>query len=97
MASLSSSGSAFLETLDLTTLQRLSKWQKHSQVNISVGDVVVVREDETIPGRWPIARVTKTYPGKDGVVRVITIETGDGKTYTRPVVKVAPLLPPPTV
>ena len=81
----------------LTTLQRLSKWQKHSQVNISVGDVVVVREDETIPGRWPIARVTKTYPGKDGIVRVKTIETGDGKTYTRPVVKVAPLLPPPTV
>ena len=81
----------------LTTLQRLSKWQKHSQLNISVGDVVVVREDETIPGRWPIARVTKTYPGKDGIVRVITIETGEGKTYTRPVVKVAPLLPPPTV
>ena len=94
MASLSSSGSAFLETLDYRIPHYLATTE---QVNISVGDVVVVREDETIPGRWPIARVTKTYPGKDGVVRVITIETGDGKTYTRPVVKVAPLLPPPTV
>ena len=74
----------------LATLQRLSKWQKLSSSKISVGDVVVIREDETIPGRWPLARVTKTHPGKDGVVRVITIKTGDGKIYTRPIVKAAP-------
>ena len=80
----------------LTTLQRLNKWQKPSPSNISAGDVVVVREDETIPGRWPLARVIKSHPGKDGVVRVITIKTGDGKIYTRPVIKVVPLLPSPT-
>ena len=72
-------------------LQKFAKWHR-PQRNLAVGDVVVLREDNMVPTKWPIARVMKAHPGKDGVVRVVTIRTPTG-TYTRPVVKVAPLLP----
>ena len=80
----------------LMALQRMNKWctpAAHTVPKISVGDVVVIRKDETIPGRWPLARVLETHPGKDGIVRVVTIKTSQGNIYTRPVVKVAVLLP----
>ena len=37
-------------------------------------------------------RVIKTHPGKDGIVRVVTIRASSGREYTRPVVKIVPLL-----
>ena len=78
----------------LTTLQKVNKWRTPTSSKISVGDVVVVREDDTIPGRWPLAtRVIQTYPGRDGEVRVATVKTGCGSVYTRPIVKLALLLP----
>ena len=77
----------------LTSLQSMGKWRSSNSSRISVGDVVVIREDETIPGQWPLARVVQVHPGKDGIVRVVTVKTGQGKTYTRPVVKTALLLP----
>ena len=75
----------------LTTLQKFAKWRRPSK-NISVGDVVVLREDRMVPTRWPLARVVKVHTGHDGGVRVITLKTRDG-TYTRPVIKVALLIP----
>ena len=77
----------------LAGLQRMNKWRTPAPSKISVGDIVVIRADETIPGQWPLAKVLQTHPGKDGVVRVVTIKTGRGNVYTRPVVKTAPLLP----
>ena len=78
----------------LTQLQKMNKWHKPSRSSqISIGDVVVIREDETIPGQWPLARVIQIHPGKDKVVRVATVKTSQGNTYTRPIVKIVPLLP----
>lgn len=77
----------------LASLQKANKWRTSASSKISVGDVVVIREDETIPGQWPLARVIQTHPGKDGVIRVVTIRTGRGNVYTRPVVKTTLLLP----
>ena len=45
-----------------------------------------------MPTKWPLARVTEVYPGKDDVVRVVQVKTSTG-TYTRPVSKIACLLP----
>ena len=69
----------------LTSLQRISKWHS-SSASLAVGDVVILHEDTITPTKWP-------HPGKDGVVRVVTVRTGNGSTYTRPVVKAVPLLP----
>ena len=75
----------------LTALQKLQKWHSPSR-NMTVGDVVVLREDGMVPTRWPLARITKTHPGRDSIVRVVTVKTSSG-TYTRPVHKVVLLLP----
>ena len=73
----------------LITLQKVTKWQ-HSCKNLTEGDLVILQEDNTIPTKWPLARVSKVHPGKDGVVRVVTLKTSTGY-YIRPVTKVAPL------
>ena len=75
----------------LTTLQKLQKWRFPSR-NVAVVGVVVVKEDSLLPSHWLLARVTKTHAGSDGLVRVVTLKTSSG-TYTRPVHKVAVLLP----
>lgn len=73
----------------LATLQRVHKWQLPTR-NMAVGDVVVLIEDGIISCKWPLARVVKVYPGKDGTVRVVDIKTSKG-TYRRPVHKLASL------
>ena len=60
--------------------------------NLQVGDLVVLHEDTPIATKWPLARVIAIHPGKDNLVRVATIKTAAG-TYTRPVTKLALLLP----
>ncbi len=73
----------------LSTLQRISKWQRPVH-NVAVGDVVVLIEDGMVPTQWPLARILKTYPGTDGVIRVVDIKTSKG-LYRRPVHKIAVL------
>ena len=75
----------------LSTLNKYTKWC-HPTRNVSVGDLVILREDNIIPGKWPMARVVQVYPGKDGLVRVVTVKTAQG-TYKRPITKIAVLLP----
>ena len=74
----------------LNSLRRFSKWHAPSK-NLQVGDVVVLREDNVIPTKWPLARVVAVHAGHDGLVRVVTVKTTTG-TYRRPVVKVVLLL-----
>ena len=57
---------------------------------MAVDDVVLLIGDEVIPSKWPLAKVVKVYPGRDGVVRVVDIKTSKG-TYHRPVHKLASL------
>ena len=75
----------------LTQLGRFTKW-RHPTRNITVGDLVILRDDSPLPTKWPLARVVEVHPGKDALVRVATIRTSTG-IYTRPVTKLALLLP----
>ena len=75
----------------LSSLRRHNKW-KFPTRNVRVGDVVILKEDNLVPTKWPLARVLATYPGKDGLVRVVTVKTTTG-IYKRPIVKIALLLP----
>ena len=72
------------------SLNRLTKWIKPSRI-LSPGDLVLLQEESIIPTKWPLARVVKVHPGRDGLVRVATIKTKNG-LYTRPVTKLALLL-----
>lgn len=73
----------------LSSLQQRSKWTT-STPNPSVDDVVILMEDNIPMLQWPIARIIKLHPGRDGIARVATIKTSKG-IYTRPLVKLAPL------
>ena len=54
--------------------------------NLQVDELVVVGNDDTKRGQWPLGRVTRIIPGADGVVRVAEVKTKDG-VYLRPVTK----------
>ena len=75
----------------LTSLRKYSKWRNPVK-NLEVGDIVVLREDNTMPTQWPIARIVETHQGRDRLVRVFKLRTKNG-IYVRPVAKVALLLP----
>ena len=68
------------------TLMKREKWTRDTR-QLQVDDVVIVADNNAPRGRWPIARVTKVYPGSDGRVRSVELKTRTG-TYVRPVVKI---------
>jgi hypothetical protein len=73
----------------LHTLQSRNKWNTKKR-NIEIGEVVIIKEDNSPPARWLLGRVQETHPGKDGLVRVVTLKTKNGTTK-RPIIKLAPL------
>ncbi|XP_055614772.1 uncharacterized protein LOC129761093 [Toxorhynchites rutilus septentrionalis] len=75
-------------------LQQLQSRVTRSQppVTIKPGAVVVIKDDNLPPIQWPLGRITKVHPGKDGVVRVVTLKTASSEAIVRPVAKIA-LLP----
>lgn len=78
----------------LVNLQSRRKWHTN-QPNIREGDIVLMKEAQVKRNDWPMALVTKVFPGEDEKVRKIEIKvTKDGKckTYLRPVSQVILLL-----
>ncbi|XP_044583019.1 uncharacterized protein LOC123264040 [Cotesia glomerata] len=59
-------------------------------VNIKVGTLVLIFEENLPPLQWVLGRITAVHPGKDGIVRVVTLRTKTG-TYDRCVKKLCPL------
>ena len=70
----------------LPTLTRRTKWTKSSEP-VKVGDLVLIADGDLPRNQWPRGVVTNTYPGKDGIVRVVDVKTTSG-TFRRPVVKI---------
>lgn len=73
----------------LTQLQVRSKWQQ-PKTNLDKGKLVLIKDSNTSPGKWAMARVQETHPGSDGYVRVVTLKTQGGE-LTRPISKLVPL------
>lgn len=61
-------------------------------VAVEVGRIVVIKEDNIPPASWPLGRIIKCHPGRDGVVRVVTLRTATAREVVRPVARIA-LLP----
>ncbi len=74
----------------LHTLQTRQKWTSTQHV-FKKDDVVLLKEDSLGYRHWPLARITNTFPGDDGVVRVVELLCG-GKTCKRSTHLVIPLL-----
>lgn len=73
----------------LTELNQLRK-KSSSPVDIRVGDMVLLQEDNRTSIAWPLGRITAVHPGADNVVRVVTVKTTSG-SYKRPISRVFPL------
>ena len=75
----------------LHQLQIRYKWGMSPETTVKPGMMVVLQDDNTAPMHWKLGRIDEIHPGKDGVVRVVTVKTSTG-TYQRPLSKVC-LLP----
>lgn len=73
----------------LHTLQQRAKWHK-TQYNVKIGDLVLIKEDGLPPLQWYRGRVTKLFPGRDSIVRVVELKTAKGH-FTRSLAKLIPL------
>lgn len=74
----------------LHELQQRGKWCNKTR-NIQKGDIVLIKEDNLGPMKWPLGKVLEVHPGKDDLVRVVTVKT-QHSTYKRPITKLV-LLP----
>lgn len=77
----------------LNHLNNRQKWTVPKR-NSQVGDIVLLKDD-CPRNKWPLARVTKTLPSKDGIVRKVEVQTaqdGQRRTYERPIHKMILLL-----
>jgi len=73
----------------LSRLQQRPKWTVTNS-NLSVGDLVLVKDDQTKSMNWPLARIEEVHPGKDNLVRVVTVRMNSG-LFKRPIAKVCKL------
>jgi len=69
-------------------MQSISKW-KQAANPLAVGTLVLLADERYPPGKWPLARVSRTRPGPDGLVRVVTVPTAANVGFKRPVVKLS--------
>ena len=49
----------------LNNLQSRQKWIL-PQRNLSVGDIVIMKENDITHYKWPLGKVSKVYPSEDG-------------------------------
>lgn len=71
------------------SLQERHKWTEPAPP-IELNTLVLIKHDSKPPLQWELGRVIDLHPGKDEVIRVVTIKTAHG-VLQRPVVKVCPL------
>lgn len=70
-------------------LQNITKW-KTNHANLKLGDLVLMRDENTAPMDWRMGRVTRLFPGPDGISRVADVTTAKA-CYRRPLTRLCPL------
>lgn len=79
----------------LPTLQNRRKWTETKR-DLKVGDIVLLKDCQAVRNKWPMAKITAVFPGRDGRVREVQLKTSDQgslKTFQRPITEVVLLLP----
>lgn len=61
----------------LSELQVRTKWRTNC-AKLSIGDMVIIHEENLPPLCWRLGRVCRLFPGPDGVSRVADIQTNRG-------------------
>lgn len=74
----------------LPSLNTRSKWQK-SEKPLKQGDMVLILDNNTERNQWKKGIIIRTFPGTDGHVRTVEVQTSDGvlKRPSRKLIKFA--------
>jgi len=75
----------------LPQLQIRGKWISN-KAPLNIGDIAIIKDENTPPTKWKLGRVVNVHPGKDGIIRVVTMRIGSGAELKRPTVKLCLLL-----
>ena len=83
-------------------LQSIQRQHGNNKSNhkFRIGEIVFLRDESMAYRQWPLARITATHPGSDGVIRVVDVLC-QGKTLRRATVHLIPFMkedgpsPPP--
>ena len=71
--------------------EQYCKKRKAPNYTVSKGDVVLIHDHIRKRNQWKMAVVTTLYPGKDGLVRSVTLRTSSGQELNRPIEKLYPM------
>ncbi|XP_051155781.1 uncharacterized protein LOC127278227 [Leptopilina boulardi] len=74
----------------LHTLQKRYKWSS-LKPNVSIGDLVLLRQDDLPPAHWLLGRIIECHTGPDNLIRVVKVKTAHSE-FVRPISKLC-LLP----
>lgn len=76
----------------LSNLQNKRKWTK-TEVNLTEGDIVLLKNSEVTRDQWPMAVVERVFPSADNRVRTVQIRVAkDRKSFIRPICELIPLM-----
>lgn len=56
----------------LNQMQQRTRWTSR-EPNLRVGQVVLVKSENTKPFQWPLGRIEKIFPDNEGIVRVVEV------------------------
>lgn len=73
----------------LANLQPRTKWRT-TDSNLQKNQLVLVKNDNTPPAQWELARIVQLHPDSTGVVRTVTLRHGQAE-YMRPIQKLCVL------
>lgn len=71
--------------------QSRAKWNTRRQ-KLSVGDLVLIIDDQCHRSYWKLGRIVEVYPSQDGLVRSVNVKLADRSTLKRSVQKLVQLL-----
>ncbi|KAG5891966.1 hypothetical protein JTB14_003052 [Gonioctena quinquepunctata] len=74
----------------ITSLQQRSKWKAKIPESVRTNSLVLLREENLPPMQWRLGRIVAVHPGRDNVVRVVSVLTKNG-VVKRSVTKVSAL------
>lgn len=74
----------------LHQLQQRYKW-KTNQENLSVGTLVIIKDEKVSPSKWPLAKIKEIHTGNDDLSRVVTLQKSSGTTQKRSIHTLIPL------
>ena len=75
----------------LPSLVPRQKWLD-SKPNVRIGNVVILKNDETPRSQWPLGRVINTFADSKGFVRSVMVKTISGN-FKRPISKICVIVP----